>query len=217
MIVRVLRALAGLALMVQLAIAGTSAGPGMTAARYPARSVASAVAQQPLNDTPTLVPAPTPTPPPPKPVATAPPVRLLIPALNVNAQVEALGVDGSGAMDTPHNIWNVGWYRGGPSPGSHGDAVIDGHVGLPGSPLVFSQLAKLTPGADVIAVLADGTRNRFSVTSLSSWPANSHPAGLFGGDGEPRLSLITCTGSYDRTSQTYADRLIVEARYIGPA
>jgi hypothetical protein len=41
------------------------------------------------------------------------------------------------AMETPNNLWSVGWYRGGPSPGAPGDAVIDGHVGLPGSPLVF--------------------------------------------------------------------------------
>ncbi len=80
----------------------------------------------------------------------APPVRLLIPSLNIDAQVESLGVDSSGAMETPHNIWKVGWYRGGPSPGGPGDAVIDGHVGLPGSPLVFSGLARLTIGADVI-------------------------------------------------------------------
>lgn len=154
---------------------------------------------------------------PPPVVVWAPPVRLLIPSLNLDARVEALGVDSSGAMDTPHNIWNVGWYRDGPSPGAPGDAVIDGHVGLPGSPLVFANLAKVAIGADVIAVLADGTRSRFSVTDRQSWPANSHPNGLFSGEGEPRLSLITCTGAYDRRSQNYADRLIVEASYVGPA
>jgi hypothetical protein len=147
----------------------------------------------------------------------APPVRLLIPALHINAAVEALGVDRSGALQTPHNIWNVGWYRGGPSPGGPGDAVIDGHVGLPGSPLVFSGLARLAVGADVIVVHADGTRSRFRVSGMRSWPANSRPNALFSSAGRARLSLITCIGSYDRRSQTYADRLIVEASYVGPA
>jgi len=155
------------------------------------------------------------------PVAPAPPLaapaRLMIPSLNLDAQVEAIGVDSSGAMDAPHNIWDVGWYRGGPSPGAPGDAVIDGHLGLPGWPLVFSGLARVAIGDDVVVVLADGTRNRFNVTSLQSWPATSHPTGLFSADGEPRLSLITCTGAYERASQTYADRLIVEASYVGPA
>jgi len=214
LVVRVLRAVAGLALLLQVALAGPGVGAVSASAARLAKAPAVAVAQQPLDDTPTLRAAPTPTP---TPVVVAAPVRLLIPAANVNAQVEALGVDRTGAMDTPHNIWNVGWYRAGPSPGSPGDAVIDGHVGLPGSPLVFSGLGRLTVGADVITVLADGTRNRFTVTSLRSWPADAHPAGLFSTDGEARLSLITCTGSYDRSSQTYADRLIVEARFVGPA
>jgi Sortase domain len=151
------------------------------------------------------------------PVHFASPARLLIPSLNLNARVELLGLDRSGAMDTPHNIWNVGWYRGGPSPGAPGDAVIDGHVGLPGSPLVFSGLARLAIGADVIVVLADGTRSRFRVTGLRSWPANSRPRDLFNRAGRPRLSLITCTGKYDGGTQTYADRLIVGATYIGAA
>jgi len=156
----------------------------------------------------------------PNPVVAAPlppPTRLLIPSLNVDARVEALGVDSSGALETPQNMWNVGWYRGGPSPGDPGDAVIDGHVGLPGSPLVFSHLARLAIGADVIAILADGTRSRFTVTDLRSWPARSSPTGLFAAGGQPRLSLITCTGSYDGASQSYADRLVVEARYAGTA
>jgi sortase (surface protein transpeptidase) len=120
-------------------------------------------------------------------------------------------------METPQNLWNVGWYQDGPSPGAAGDAVIDGHVGLPGSPLVFSRLPKLAIGADVIAVLADGTRSRFTVSGIHNWPSASQPSGLFSGDGLPRLSLITCTGKYDRGSQTYADRLIVEADYVGAA
>jgi hypothetical protein len=212
-IVRVLRAAAGVGLLLQVAVTE----PATSAPQPVTRAVALAVAQPPLDDTLTIRAAPTPTPVPPPPVGTAPPVRLLIPALNVNAQVEALGVDRAGAMETPRNLWNVGWYRPGPVPGAQGDAVIDGHTGLPGSPLVFSGLSRLTVGADVIAVLADGTRNRFSVTSLRSWPANAHPAGLFSSDGAPRLSLITCIGSYDGTTQTYADRLIVETRYVGPA
>ena len=147
----------------------------------------------------------------------APPVRLLIPSLSLDSAIEALGIDSSGAMETPRNIWNVGWYRDGPSPGARGDAVIDGHVGLPGSPLVFFGLAGLAIGADVIAVLADGTRKRFSVSAAQVWPANSHPPDLFSGNGQPRLSLITCTGKYDRFTQTYGDRLIVEATYVGAA
>jgi sortase (surface protein transpeptidase) len=151
------------------------------------------------------------------PFVWAPPVRLQIPSLNVDAQVEALGIDSLGVLETPNNIWNVGWYKGGPSPGASGDAVIDGHVGLPGSPLVFSGLSRIALGADLIAVHADGTRSRFTVSSIRNWPSASQPTGLFTADGQARLSLITCTGKYDGGSQTYAERLIVEATYAGVA
>jgi Sortase domain len=150
-------------------------------------------------------------------VALSAPVRLLIPSLNIDAQIEALGMDSSGAMETPQKIWNVGWYSDGPSPGGLGDAVIDGHVGLPGTPLVFGSLPRLTLGAEVITVLADGTHSKFTVSGLRRWPATSYPGDLFSGDGDPRLSLITCTGLYDNRTQTYGDRLIVEAGYVGPA
>jgi hypothetical protein len=215
-VVRVQRGIAFVALLLPLGLADDGARPVTPPASSAIAVHASTIAAPPATDPPAAdPPAAQPQPEPVVAVALAPPVRLLIPSLEVDAEVEALGVDSSGAMDTPRNIWNVGWYRNGPSPGAAGDAVIDGHVGLPGSPLVFSGLGRLEVGADVIAVLADGTRSRFSVTGMQSWPASSRPTGLFGGDGAPRLSLITCTGSYDGRSQTYADRLIVEASYVG--
>lgn len=213
MVARALSRTTIVALLLELALACN----GVSSVSSPARS---ATAVQPSAGAVSPIPDPGPEQRDPEPVVAvplAPPVRLLIPSLSIDAQVEALGVDSSGAMETPHNIWNVGWYRGGPSPGAQGDAVIDGHVGLPGSPLVFSGLARLAIGADVIAVLADGTRSRFSVSGVRSWPATSHPSGLFSSDGQPRLSLITCAGRYDAGSQAYADRLIVEAGYVGPA
>lgn len=211
MVIRALRGIVFVALLLEVALAGPGVSPVTPTANHPVALQASGIgappAADPRVDQRELEPVVA--------VPLTPPVRLVIPSLNIDALVEALGVDSSGAMDTPRNIWNVGWYRDGPSPGAPGDAVIDGHVGLPGTPLVFAGLARLAIGADVIAVLADGTHVLFSVSGMQSWPATSHPTGLFSRDGEPRLSLITCTGRYDRGSQTYDDRLIVEARYVG--
>lgn len=202
-------AIAALLLPLEVALAGDV--PGSAAGSV---APAAALVAPPGREQPPLQAIPV-------PVAAAPllahPARLLIPSLSLDAAVEAVGVDRSGAMDTPGNVWNVGWYSPGPSPGDPGDAVIDGHLGLPGRPLVFAGLAKLAIGADVVVVLADGSRNRFSVTGLQAWPASSHPDGLFSPEGAPRLSLITCDGAYQAASQTYADRLVVEAKYSGPA
>jgi len=152
---------------------------------------------------------PSPPPPPPNPS------RIQIPALNLDAAVEQVGVERSGAMATPQNIWNVGWYAAGPAPGAAGDAVIDGHVGLPGQPLIFTGLARLRVGDLITVIATDGSKRAFSVTSNATWPADSHPPGLFDIEGAPRLTLITCGGAYLPRTQKYADRVIVEAALTG--
>ena len=151
----------------------------------------------------------------PTPVPAPRPARLLIPSLGLDATVEEVGLDAVGAMGTPHFIWNVGWFNSGPAPGAAGDAVIDGHHGLPGQPLIFNGLGQLPVGGLITVVGADGSRRDFAVTSSMSWPADSHPAGLFETAGAARLTLITCDGAYFRGSQTYADRLVVEASLLG--
>ena len=166
-----------------------------------------------------------PKPPPPTPIApapvpetgvpTSPPVRLFLPTLNVHPPVEALGLDRYGALDTPNNIWDVGWYNAGPVPGAPGDAVMDGHAGYPGQPLIFGRLAKIQPGEPIWVVLADGSKQVFTVVSVKSWPVASMPPNMFEPYGPPRLTLITCAGDFNSDSKTYSSRLVVEAGYAG--
>jgi sortase (surface protein transpeptidase) len=118
-------------------------------------------------------------------------------------------------MDTPNNIWDVGWYNAGPVPGAPGDAVIDGHAGYPGQPLVFGRLAKIQPGEPIVVLLADGSKQVFTVISVQSWPASSMPQDLFEPYGPARLTLITCDGQFNSDNKTYASRLVVEAGYAG--
>ena len=64
-----------------------------------------------------------------EPAAPAPPVRVRLPALGVDAPVTPVGVDDRGRMDVPFDIRTVGWYRFGPGPGATtGSAVLSGHV-----------------------------------------------------------------------------------------
>lgn len=159
--------------------------------------------------------APPPEPPPQAAIPTAPPVQLLIPALDVHRAVEKVGVDRLGVMNVPVNAWNAGWYQGGPVPGAPGDAVIEGHAGYPGQPMIFGKLITLRPGDKIIVVLADKSRHLFLVVSMKSLPAGSAPPGFAEPYGPPRLTLVTCTGHFDKKSYWYSERLVVEATYAG--
>jgi hypothetical protein len=148
-------------------------------------------------------------------IPTAPPAQLLIPALNVHRAVEGVGVNRSGVMNVPVNAWNAGWYTGGPVPGAPGDAVIEGHAGYPGQPMIFGRLSTLRPGDQIVVVLADGSQRLFVVVSMTSLPVGAAPPGMAEPYGPPRLTLITCTGSFDANSFSYSRRLVVEASYAG--
>ena len=155
--------------------------------------------------------------PPQAPIPTARPLQLLIPALDVHRAVEGVGVNRAGVLNLPVNSWNAGWYTGGPVPGAPGDAVIEGHAGYPGQPMIFGRLGMLKPGDRIIIVLADGTRQLFLVDSITTVPVGSAPPGMAEPYGPPRLTLITCTGSFDQNSYSYARRLVLEASYAGLA
>src|SRR5450759_726993 len=148
-------------------------------------------------------------------IPTAPPAQLLIPSLNVHRAVEAVGVNRSGVMNVPVNAWNAGWYKAGPVPGAPGDAVIEGHAGFPDQPMIFGKLSTLRAGDQVVVVLADGSKRLFIVVSKATFPVGSAPPGMGEPYGPPRLTLITCTGSFDADTFSYSRRLVVELSYAG--
>jgi len=143
------------------------------------------------------------------------PAQLMIPKIGIAAPVEQVGVDKHNNMDVPSKPTNVAWYRPGPAPGEAGDAVIDGHLDWTTGKAVFWDLHLLQPGDEVDVVAQDGMRLRFEVTDSHTYAYTAHPAGLFARSGQPQLSLITCSGSWDKGKQTYLQRLVVNTRYVG--
>jgi LPXTG-site transpeptidase (sortase) family protein len=187
--------------------------PALTAGAYadvPGNSLSG-----PTHLRPPLPVAPPASPLPRGPVS--PPVQLLIPVLDVHRAVEKVWIDQFGTLDLPVNAWNAGWFSGGPVPGARGDAVIEGHAGYPKHPMIFGRLATLRPGDRIIVVHADGTRRLFLVVSMQTVAAGSFPPGLAEPSGPSRLTLVTCTGHFDKKNFWYSDRLLVEARYAGLA
>jgi hypothetical protein len=155
--------------------------------------------------TPTATPIPTPTP---VPIGT--PVRFKIPGIKVDTDVEQVGLTPDGAMDTPKNYDNVGWYTLGPKPGEPGNAVIAGHVDSKRGAAVFWDLRKLKPGDEVDVVGSDGVQRRFVVTLLEFYYRPEAPLQrIFGVAPGVHLNLITCAGTFHKDRQEYDQVLVV--------
>lgn len=132
-----------------------------------------------------------------------------IPAINVSAEVESLGLTESGAMDVPETGDTVGWFHGGTKPGARGNAVMAGHVDDYEGPAIFFELKSLSIGDEVIIYEGD-KKLVFEVTRMESYPYNDAPLQeIFGYTNEQRLNLITCTGEFDREQGTHQERLVV--------
>jgi hypothetical protein len=157
-----------------------------------------------------------------KPLTGAPlkirPVQLRIPAINVAADVEGLGLNDDHTVEVPKDPDDVGWYRLGPSPGRPGSAVILGHVDSTRGPAVFYRLSELERGDRVAVRLADGAVAHFKVARVVTYAIEDFPArrvyGRPAGD-RPVLNLVTCGGEYDKAAGGYQANVVVYTTYVG--
>ncbi|HEX2639187.1 MAG TPA: class F sortase [Pyrinomonadaceae bacterium] len=139
------------------------------------------------------------------------PVRLLIPSLGIDANVQYVGITAHGTMSVPNNFTDVGWYKYGPVPGSDGSAVMAGHVdnalALPG---VFKNLQNIQPGADVYVREKSGAELHFVVDEVDTYDVADAPTSrIFETNGPPHLNLITCEGTWIQSEHQYDHRLVV--------
>ncbi len=141
------------------------------------------------------------------------PVRLVIPSLNIDANVEHLGIDAKGAMETTKGPDDVAWYKFGPRPGEIGSAVLAGHYGWINSlPAVFDKLNKLKIGDKLSVTDGKGNNIFFVVTELRSYGKYDDATNVFvSSDKKSHLNLITCEGVWDKILNSYSKRLVVFA------
>ncbi|MEO8745545.1 MAG: class F sortase [Candidatus Dormiibacterota bacterium] len=139
------------------------------------------------------------------------PSRLVIPKINVDAVIEARGLDSQRNMETPTDFRDVAWYKLGPSPGQPGNALINGHVNWWTGDAVFTKLGQLRTDDEVTVLRADGLPVHFKVTGTQTVDANARIAALFAPSPVATLTLITCTGVWNPLTQSDTRRLIVSA------
>jgi sortase (surface protein transpeptidase) len=141
------------------------------------------------------------------------PVRLAIPALDVTAPVEAVGVGTGGELIIPPSPMDVGWYQGGSVPGEPGVALLTSHIDTRTEGRgVLSGLVRLSEGDEIVLTAADGTVQRWSVIARTQHRKDQLPAELFARAGDPLLALVTCGGPFDTALRSYRDNVIVWAQ-----
>lgn len=140
------------------------------------------------------------------------PKSITIKKINVYARILQLGVLSSGALATPRNTNDTGWYEGSSKPGDGGTALIVGHVSGAVNVGIFYNLKKLVSG-DVISVeRGDGTKIDYKVVSKEEVPLDKVDMNkllLPVTPGKAGLNLMTCGGKYQSDKETFTDRLIV--------
>ncbi len=139
------------------------------------------------------------------------PIRLIIRKINVDANLEYVGLTSAGAMDVPKGPAHPAWYDRGVRPGESGSAVIAGHYGWKDNiPAVFDNLSRLHKGDKLYVVDEKGTTTTFIVSKLLTYGEHQDASDVFeSNDGRSHLNLITCQGVWNKNKKSYASRLVV--------
>ena len=141
------------------------------------------------------------------------PVRLKIPKLNINANIQYVGLNSSGALGVPGGAAfraDVAWYKAGPRPGEYGTAVIDGHSGRnPGPATVFDNLQKLQKGDTLLVQDGKGKSLTFVVREGRIYSPNANAPEVFSSVNGTHLNLITCI--WNASAKAFTKRFVVFA------
>jgi hypothetical protein len=144
-----------------------------------------------------------------------PPVAVRIPALDLAAPVDPVGVDAAtGQVAIPDDVRRVGWYEHGPGWDSiTGAIVLAGHVdsATQGAGALFG-LRRAKVGTVVELTAANGSVRSFRIAAVEQLPKSGLAwQEYFTRDGRLRLTLITCGGPFNPNTRRYRDNIVVTA------
>ena len=134
----------------------------------------------------------------------------------VNSRIVQVGINSSGELGTPNNIFDVGWYEASGKPGAGKTMLIDGHNGGPHVHGVFKDLPELQTGDIIVVERGDGKIFRYSVVenvevSLDESDMYMATAMKSPQTGKESLTLISCTGEWSDARYTYLSRQFTRA------
>lgn len=182
-------------------------------------SVEHLASPTPTEPPPTPAPTPSPTPSPiPVPPEPQPPVRVVAPAIDLDADVVPMSWEMVNSKGTMVSRWVVpadaaGWHVNSAMPGQQENVVLSGHHNIEGK--VFRYLVDLEPG-DTVTLYAGKDTYEYTVTEKYILKEEGMPldvrqknAQWIMPTGDDRLTLVTCW-PYDWPGNSH--RVIVVAR-----
>ncbi|MFC4907099.1 class F sortase [Actinomadura gamaensis] len=153
------------------------------------------------------------------PLTRSAPVRLLVPAIGVDAPVLALGLNPDGTVQEPSlgQPHLTSWYDLGSAPGEKGPATFFGHIDTRASgPAVFYRLARLRPGDEVRVPRRDGITAVFQITSVEEVAKSRFPTvRVYGDTPDSTIRLVSCGGEFDASTGHYRDNVIAYGVLVG--
>lgn len=142
------------------------------------------------------------------------PVRVVIPAIEVDAKLIGVGLLADGSLEVPP-FGLAAWYNLGPVPGAPGPSVIVAHVDSKRGKDVFYDLKELEPGDEVRIYGSDGDVAIFEVDAKEQQLKAELPVDrIWNETEEPVIRLITCGGDFDRSSGHYLSNVIVYGHLV---
>jgi len=154
----------------------------------------------------------------------APPMRMVIEEIGINAPIITLGLDTNSLPKVPNDPYVVAWYDFSAKPGQGSNAVFAGHVDwtVNGQPVtgVFWGLRELDEGDIVRIILEDGSELRYRVTHSAAVEHND-PDGVKVMYPTPNdvITLISCGGTWVPNASNplggnYTHRTVVRAERV---
>lgn len=142
------------------------------------------------------------------PPAVPPPVGMRIPAAGVDSRIVEVGIV-EGEYEVPR--FYVGWYRHTARPGQRGNGVYTGHVESLDKGQVFARLPSVKTGQDIFLYTAEGFW-RYRISEIKT--VRNDDITVMQPTTDYRITLITCTGTFDWASRQYSHRFVVVAKLV---
>lgn len=110
----------------------------------------------------------------------------------------------------------AGWCVDSVRPVESGVSLIDGHVSGRYSEAVFTGLQNIEADDLIRVQFGDKSWKEFKIVDKQSIAAKEAGGVMLKQleDVDKQLTLITCEGKFDRTSQSYEDRVIIRSKLI---